>query len=65
MGRQDQKTVEVAGTNVFSDQGFHRYSKQFNAKGGRKFGRFRIPTGSRTKGNEFSAAPAGGKHRAD
>lgn len=65
MGRQDQKYPETNNTNVFSDRGLFRYKKELNAKGNRKFSKRRIETKNRSKGNEFSAAPAGGKHRAD
>jgi hypothetical protein len=65
MGNQDQKFAESANTLVGSDQGFPRYEKRFNAKGGRKFGRFRIEAGRRTRGNQFSGSVAGGTHRSD
>lgn len=62
MGDQDQKYPEVNNTNVLSDQGFFRYSKKMNAKGNRKYGRFRVVPGRRIRGNQFSA---GREFRAD
>lgn len=65
MGRQDQKTAETANVVVGSDQGFPRYEKRFNARGRRKFGRFRTEANRRTRGNEFSSPVGTGPNRAD
>lgn len=44
MGRQDQKFAEVQGSGVASDHYFPRYMKNFNVKGRRKHGTFRLNT---------------------
>lgn len=65
MGRQDQKYPEADNVDVFSDQGFFRYTKHTNARGNRKHGKFRIPPHRRVMGNQFSASDTGRDHRAD
>lgn len=71
MGRLDRSFPETAAMLVASRRGFPRYYKAYNSKSGRKSGRFRVTSGVRTTGNQFSDFPAPAvvgatlKHRAD